>query len=184
MAVILRVCCPSAAVSCRPGSARDTSCSNKQATDPWHDHARGWVDDRHRLCRRASAGRARGVSAGPFELRRRVGARFSLRTTAFAVPHELYAERYMVGHSYRLEGVNGKPRYAAIYHDASGMRRSAGTFATKREADRARASAEADALLGHARDPRRGKITFTAYVTGVWLPNYQSNTPPGSATAT
>ena len=54
-----------------------------------------------------------------------------------------------------------------------GVRRSAGTFATKREADRAWAAAEADALLGHGRDPRRGKITFTAYVTGSWLPNHQ-----------
>jgi hypothetical protein len=78
-----------------------------------------------------------------------------------------------MGHSYRREGINGKPRYAAIYHDARGVRRSAGTFATKREADRAWASAEADALLGHGRDPRRGKITFTAYVTGSWLPNHQ-----------
>jgi integrase len=79
----------------------------------------------------------------------------------------------MVGHSYRREGVKGKPRYAAIYHDARGVRRSAGTFATRREADRAWAAAEADALLGHGRDPRRGKITFTAYVTAVWLPNHQ-----------
>jgi integrase len=79
----------------------------------------------------------------------------------------------MVGHSYRREGVKGKPRYAAMYHDARGVRRSAGMFATKREADRAWATAEADALLGHGRDPRRGKITFTAYVTGSWLPNHQ-----------
>ena len=79
----------------------------------------------------------------------------------------------MVGHSYRREGVKGKPRYAAIYHDARGVRRSAGTFATKREADRAWAAAEADALLGHGRDPRRGKITFNAYVTGSWPPNHQ-----------
>jgi integrase len=78
-----------------------------------------------------------------------------------------------MGHSYRREGVNGKPRYAAIYHDARGVRRSAGTFATKREADRAWASAEAEALLGHGRDPRRGKITFNSYVTGSWLPNHQ-----------
>jgi len=78
-----------------------------------------------------------------------------------------------MGHSYRREGVNGKPRYAAIYHDNRGVRRSAGTFATKREADRAWASAEADALLGHGRDPRRGRITFNSYVTGSWLPNHQ-----------
>jgi site-specific recombinase XerD len=79
----------------------------------------------------------------------------------------------MVGHSYRRVGVNGRPRYAAIYHDARGQRRSAGTYATKREADRAWAAAEADALLGRGRDPRRGKITFGSYVTGVWLPNHQ-----------
>jgi hypothetical protein len=79
----------------------------------------------------------------------------------------------MVGHSYRRVGVNGKPRYAAIYHDARGQRRSAGTYATKREADRAWAAAEADALLGRGRDPRSGKITFDSYVTGVWLPNHQ-----------
>ena len=78
-----------------------------------------------------------------------------------------------MGHSYRREGVKGKPRYAAIYHDPRGRRRSAGTFATKREADRAWAAAEADALLGHGRDPRRGKITFNSYVTGSWLPNHQ-----------
>ena len=89
-----------------------------------------------------------------------------------------------MGHSYRREGVKGKPRYAAIYHDARGVRRSAGTFATKREADRAWAAAEADALLGHGRDPRRGRITFTAYVTGPGCRIINSSTPPGSATAT
>jgi site-specific recombinase XerD len=78
-----------------------------------------------------------------------------------------------MGHSYRRLGVHGKPRYAAIYHDARGVRRSAGTFATRREADRAWATAEADAVLGRGRDPRRGRITLTAYVTGVWLPNHQ-----------
>ena len=78
-----------------------------------------------------------------------------------------------MGHSYRRIGVNGKPRYAAIYQDARGQRRSAGTYVTKREADRAWGAAEADALLGHGRDPRRGKVIFTSYVTGVWLPNHQ-----------
>ncbi len=78
-----------------------------------------------------------------------------------------------MGHSYRRIGVNGKPRYAAIYHDARGQRRSAGIYVTKREADRAWGAAEADALLGHGRDPRRGKVIFTSYVTGVWLPNHQ-----------
>jgi site-specific recombinase XerD len=78
-----------------------------------------------------------------------------------------------MGHSYRRVGVSGKVRYAAIYHDARGERRSAGTFPTKREAERAWATAESDALLGKGRDPRRGKITFTTYVTGTWLPHHQ-----------
>jgi hypothetical protein len=70
-----------------------------------------------------------------------------------------------MGYSYRRVGVNGKPRYAAIFCDQRGRRRSAGTFATKREADRAWAAAESDALLGKGRDLRRGKISFAAYVT-------------------
>ncbi len=78
-----------------------------------------------------------------------------------------------MGHSYRRVGVNGKVRYAAIFHDARGERRSAGTYPTKREADRAWASAESDALLGKGHDPRRGKITFSVYVTGTWLPHHQ-----------
>lgn len=40
-----------------------------------------------------------------------------------------------MGHSYRRTGVAGKPRYAAIFHDARGIRRSAGTYPTKKEAD-------------------------------------------------
>ncbi len=78
-----------------------------------------------------------------------------------------------MGYSYRRVGVKGKPRYAAIYHDQRGRRRSAGTFATKREADHAWAAAESDALLGVGRDRQRGKISFAAYVTGTWLPHHQ-----------
>ena len=79
-----------------------------------------------------------------------------------------------MGHSYRREGVNGKPRYAAIYHDARG-RAPLGRHVRHQTRSRPRLGqrAEADALLGHGRDPRRGKITFTAYVTGSWLPNHQ-----------
>ena len=78
-----------------------------------------------------------------------------------------------MGYSYRRVGVKGKPRYTAIYFDQRGRRRSAGTFATKREADRAWATAESDALLGVGRDIQRGKISFTAYVSGTWLPHHQ-----------
>ncbi len=78
-----------------------------------------------------------------------------------------------MGYSYRRVGVKGRPRYAAIYADQRGRRRSAGTFATKREADRAWAAAESDALRGLGRDRQRGKISFAAYVTGTWLPHHQ-----------
>jgi site-specific recombinase XerD len=78
-----------------------------------------------------------------------------------------------MGHSYRRTGVANKPRYAAIFRDARGIRRSAGTYPTKKEADRAWATAEADALLGNGHDPRRGKVAFRDYVTGVWFPNHQ-----------
>ena len=78
-----------------------------------------------------------------------------------------------MGHAYRRTGVAGKPRYTAIFEDARGKRRSAGTYPTKKEADRAWAAAEADALLGHGHDPRRGKVTFRTYVTGTWFPNHQ-----------
>jgi site-specific recombinase XerD len=78
-----------------------------------------------------------------------------------------------MGHSYRRVGANGKPRYAAIYHDSRGVRRSAGTFATRRDADRTWQTAEAQAALGQARDRHRGRIDFAAYVSGVWLPNHE-----------
>ena len=78
-----------------------------------------------------------------------------------------------MGHAYRRTGVANKPRYTAIFEDARGIRRSAGTFPTKKAADRAWAAAEADALLGIGHDPRRGKVTFRAYVIGVWFPNHQ-----------
>src|SRR5437763_986952 len=54
-----------------------------------------------------------------------------------------------------------------------GRERSASTFASRREADRAWARAEADAAAGHSIDLRWPKTTFAAYVTGTWLPHHQ-----------
>ncbi|MGN6608337.1 MAG: tyrosine-type recombinase/integrase [Jatrophihabitans sp.] len=78
-----------------------------------------------------------------------------------------------MGHSYRRLDDDGKPRYAAIYRDARGRRRSAGTFPTKREADRAWAAAEADAQLGRVRDLQAGRVRFATYVTEIWFPHHQ-----------
>lgn len=41
-----------------------------------------------------------------------------------------------VGFSRKRVGHDGRPRYTAYYLDAQGRERSAGTFATRRDADR------------------------------------------------
>src|SRR4051812_30105538 len=45
--------------------------------------------------------------------------------------------RQLVGQSRKRIGGDGKARYTAYYDDVTGRRRSAGTFASRREADRA-----------------------------------------------
>ena len=77
-----------------------------------------------------------------------------------------------VGQSRKRTGQDGKPRYTAYYDDATGRRRSAGTFASRREADRAWRQAEVKAAEGRLGDPGRGRQTFAAYAT-VWLPAHE-----------
>lgn len=78
-----------------------------------------------------------------------------------------------MGHSYKRIGKDGKPRYAAIYLDARGRRRSAGTCRTRKQADRKWQDAEAKVAEGRLGDPRRGRAVFRDYVEGTWLPNHQ-----------
>ncbi|HEY3713208.1 MAG TPA: tyrosine-type recombinase/integrase [Jatrophihabitantaceae bacterium] len=78
-----------------------------------------------------------------------------------------------MGHSYRRIGDGGKPRYTAVYHDARGKRRSAGTYATKKAADRKWQDAESKVAEGRLGDPRRGRVGFKTYVEETWLPNHQ-----------
>jgi hypothetical protein len=68
---------------------------------------------------------------------------------------------------------SGKIRYAAIYRDLKGRQRSAGTFGTKRQADKTWQRAEAVIALGRVGDPARGRQTFRRYVEDVWLPNHE-----------
>jgi hypothetical protein len=42
-----------------------------------------------------------------------------------------------MGQSRKRIGTDGQPRYTAYYDDLAGRRRSAGTFASKKQADRA-----------------------------------------------
>src|SRR3954447_18905990 len=69
--------------------------------------------------------------------------------------------------------VDGKPRYTAYYNDIKGIRRSAGSYASKKEADKAWQRAEAKIAEGRLGDPRRGKQTFQQYVEEIWLPNHE-----------
>lgn len=67
---------------------------------------------------------------------------------------------------------SGKPRYTASYRDVRGRKRSAGTFATKRDADRAWLQAELLLSQGRLGAADVGKMTFSRYVDDVWFPNH------------
>ena len=71
-----------------------------------------------------------------------------------------------MGWSRERIGSDGKVRYAALYRDLKGRQRSAGTFGTERQADRAWQRAEASIGLGRIADPTRGRQTFRRYVEG------------------
>src|SRR3954471_8277085 len=71
----------------------------------------------------------------------------------------------------RTDG-RGKVRYAALYRDLRGEQRSAGTFGSKREADKAWQRAEAKLDEGRAGNPARSKQTFRRYVEEEWLPHH------------
>ena len=78
-----------------------------------------------------------------------------------------------MGFSRKRTGAGGRVRYTAIYRDLRGRQRSAGSFATRREADRAWQRAEVMLGLGRVGDPARGRQTFERYVEEAWFPNHQ-----------
>ncbi len=77
-----------------------------------------------------------------------------------------------MGYSRSRTGRDGKPRYTAYYWDIRGRERSAGTFSSKRDADKAWQREEAKVAEGRAGDPKRGRQTFERYVREEWLPNH------------
>ena len=77
-----------------------------------------------------------------------------------------------MGYSQKRAGADRKPRYTAVYQDLRGIRRSAGTFSNKKDADRAWQKAEARLGEGRLSDPRRGRQTFERYLTKEWLPHH------------
>jgi len=68
---------------------------------------------------------------------------------------------------------DGTVSYAALYRDLRGRQRSAGTFTTEKQSDRAWQRAEATVESGRLGDLRRGRQKFRQYVEEVWLPSHQ-----------
>jgi integrase len=77
-----------------------------------------------------------------------------------------------MGYAKKRVGKDGKPRYTAVYVDLQDRERSAGTFATKKEANDKWREAEVKQAEGRGTDPRRGRQRFRAYVEQTWLPNH------------
>lgn len=68
---------------------------------------------------------------------------------------------------------DGAVRYLALYRDGKGRQRSAGTFATAKQAERAWQRAEDRLADGRLTDARRGRQRFAGYVANEWLPNHE-----------
>ena len=69
-------------------------------------------------------------------------------------------------------GDDGKPRYQANYRDARGRVQTAGTFATKRDAERAWLQRELLLSQGRLGAADTGKLSVTRYVEDIWFPNH------------
>jgi integrase len=76
-----------------------------------------------------------------------------------------------MGYSRKRTGSDGRPRYTAYYSDIRGRACSAGTFSSRKLADKAWQSQEVKVAEGRAGDLRRGRQTFQRYVED-WLPNH------------
>ena len=66
---------------------------------------------------------------------------------------------------------DGVKRYVACYRDPEGRQRSAGTFSSKRAAERAGNREEQRVLAGSWRDHSLGEVRFREYVEDEWLPS-------------
>lgn len=66
---------------------------------------------------------------------------------------------------------DGDKGFVACYRDPEGRQRSAGTFSSRRAAERAGNREEAKVREGAWNDHSRGVVTFAEYVETVWLPS-------------
>ena len=65
----------------------------------------------------------------------------------------------------------GRTRFTAAYRDREGRIRSAGTFDSRRAAERASHRQDDKVAEGSWIDPAAGRITFQSYAEDVWLPS-------------
>ena len=72
----------------------------------------------------------------------------------------------------KRRGTSGATTYAAVYRDARGKIRHAGSFPTRRQADKAWQHAEALMAAGRPGDPTAGRVSFADYVNETWFPNH------------
>ena len=71
---------------------------------------------------------------------------------------------------------DGDKRFVACYRDPEGRQRSAGTYSSRRAAERAANREEAKVREGAWHDHSRGEVTFAEYAETVWLPSKQVET--------
>ncbi len=71
---------------------------------------------------------------------------------------------------------DGDKRFVGCYRDPEGRQRSAGTFSSRRAAERAANREEGKVREGAWHDHTRGQVTFAEYVETVWLPSKQVET--------
>ena len=79
-------------------------------------------------------------------------------------------------------GRDGRVQFTAVYRDLRGRQRSAGTFTSRRAANRAWQKAETGVLMGHVGDPKHGRQTLRHYVETEWFPNHVIEPRPARAT--
>jgi site-specific recombinase XerD len=76
---------------------------------------------------------------------------------------------------------DGDKRFVACYRDREGRTRSAGTFSSRRAAERAANRKEAKVREGAWHDHSSGQVTLADYVETVWLPSEQVETSTRAA---
>ena len=77
-----------------------------------------------------------------------------------------------MGFSRKRVGRSGAVRYAALFRDPTGQIRHAGSFLSRREADKAWQRAEARQEQGRPTVTRHGGLTFARFVDDSWLPHH------------